>query len=210
MGNYYGLDALFSHCKSPLVQLTLSRRRISRDDFRLSNHDRRFRDIRRSLICILYGFVREAIRHLNEDHILIETRFVQIVCKFALFMATFLCLGFGVFLPVTIVRQRLRQSASSDTEKDELQRAVSQVKHREWLYHNILWWYLLPGAIGWGVVVYEEMFKDGVSVFEISYVAIALAFFASVYLANRRVAVTRFEPWRRRLEELVRELELSS
>ena len=125
----------------------------------------------------------------------------------AFFTAALLCLGVGVFLCGSTIRQRVRESAFGDSVKEQLLRAVSQVKHRERLFRNILWWYLLPGVLGWGVIVYEKMFKDGVSTFEFFYVAFCFVFFAWVYWINRRVAVKRYVPRRKQLEEMLHDIE---
>lgn len=129
--------------------------------------------------------------------------------RWAYFTAALLCLGVGLFLVGSTIRQRVRESAFGDSVKEQLRRAVSQVKHREWLYHNILWWYLLPIMLGWGVIVYKTMLKNGVSTFVIVYVAVAFAFFAWVYWMNRRVAVKRYGPRRKHLEEMLRDIESS-
>jgi len=127
--------------------------------------------------------------------------------QWAMFTAAALMLGIAVFLIVSLFRQRRKQSVFADTVKGELQRSLSQVKHRQWLFQSIFWWYLLPGVLAWGVIVYEKMIKDGVTPFEIGYLAVACVFFSWVYWANRRYGDRRFSPQRKRFEELLRDFE---
>lgn len=127
--------------------------------------------------------------------------------KWAFLGAAVLCLGVGVFLVVSTLLQRRREARFGDTVRDQLQRSLSQVRHREWLYRNIFVWYLLPAALGWGMVVYVTMFRDGPSVFAVVYVALSLAFFGWVYRLNRRVATSRYTPRRRELEGLLATLD---
>jgi len=125
----------------------------------------------------------------------------------AFFAAAVLCLGVGMFLLGSTIRQRTRESAFGDAVKEQLLRAVSQVKHREWLYRNIFWWYLLPIVLGWGAIVFDKMFKDGPSTFAIVYVTACFAFFACVYWMNRQVASIRYTPRRMQLEGMLHDIE---
>ena len=125
----------------------------------------------------------------------------------AFFTGAFLCLGVGLFLLGSTIQQRVSESVFGDEIKDQLHRALSQVTHREWLYRNILWWYLLPGVFGWGAIVYEFGLKKGPSTFLIVYILIAFVFFAWVYWANRRIARNHYRPRRERLEAMLRRIE---
>ncbi len=125
----------------------------------------------------------------------------------AFFLAALLYLGIAVFLFSSTYRQRVLESAYGDSVKEQLQKAISQVTHRAWLYYNIMWWYLLPGVLGWGVIIYELMPKDGVSTSEMVYIAIAFAFFAWVYRANRSIAIKRYFPRRKQLEKMLQDIE---
>ena len=127
--------------------------------------------------------------------------------KWAFVAAAFLCLGIGLFLVWSTIRQRKRESRFGDTVKEQVRKSLSQVKHREWLFANILWWYLLPAVLGWGAVVYVVGIKDGVSMIELSYVIVCLAFFVWVFRLNRRAAAERYTPRRLRLEEVLGRIE---
>lgn len=121
--------------------------------------------------------------------------------------AAVLCLGVGVFLVASTLFQRRREARFGETVREQLQRSLSQVRHREWLYRNIFAWYLLPIALGWGMMVYVMMLRDGPSLPEVGYIVLSLAFFAWVYWLNRRVATNRYTPRRRELEGLLATLD---
>jgi hypothetical protein len=143
----------------------------------------------------------------------------------AFLTAALLCLGVGLFLVASTIRQRVRASAFGDSVKEQLRRAVAQVTHREWLYRNILWWYLLPLVLGWAALLFRILFglvyeyQKGLMdelptyvlvsglVFVIVYIAACFAFFAWAYRANRRIAVKRYGPRREQLEEMLHEID---
>jgi hypothetical protein len=80
----------------------------------------------------------------------------------ALYSAAILCLGVGAFLLTSTLCQRVREAKFGESVKDHLARALSQVRHREWLYEQIMWWYLLPGVLSWGLMIFEFGLKRGV------------------------------------------------
>jgi hypothetical protein len=150
--------------------------------------------------------------------------------RWALFAAALLCLGIGLFLFCSTIRQRVKESTFGDSVKEQLQKAVSQMQHREQLFRNILWWYMLPGVLGWGVVLfgitYEVVFELidelgavgdmttvalvffwGFAAFVLIYAVACFAFFAWVYRANRRAAATRYLPRLEQLKAMLLDLE---
>lgn len=133
--------------------------------------------------------------------------FVVKTGQWAFFSAAILCLGIGLFMFGSTRRQRRKESSFGDSVKDQLGKAISQAKHREWLYCNIFWWYLLPCLFGWGVVTFEIMLKDGVEISEIIYLTVCFIFFAWVYRANRRIAINKYVPRRKQLEAMLQDLE---
>ncbi len=125
----------------------------------------------------------------------------------AFFAVAFLCLGIGAFLIGSTIQQRMGEAMFGDSVKEQLQKTLSQHRHRAWLYGNLLWWYLLPGVLGWYAVVHVTMLQDGLSAFEIGYIVVAVVFFVWVYFANRRVATNQYQPRCGHLEEILSRFE---
>ena len=117
------------------------------------------------------------------------------------------CLGVAGFLSATSLRQRAREARFGNTVRDQLARALSQARHREWLYLQIFWWYLLPIVLGWAAILYVSALRAGTSLSLWIYIGLCLAFFAWVYRANRRIAVNQFRPRRLELERLLQSLD---
>lgn len=123
----------------------------------------------------------------------------------AFFAAALLSLGVGSFLVGTSLRQRRREQAFDDTTLGELKRALSQAKHRAWLYHAIAWWYLLPiaGAI---VLALVALGQDFTTPGTIVYLAVVATFGAGVCMFNRKIGRDKYEPQVERLSRLIAEM----
>lgn len=124
----------------------------------------------------------------------------------AFLTAAGLLLVVAVFLVAVTIGYQVSQPPFSETVRQSLQRSLAQARHREWLYRNIAWWYLLPIVVAWGAIVYEKMLRNGMSVLAALYVAFGLAFFLFVGWLNRRIAVKHYRPLCERLELMLKQL----
>lgn len=128
--------------------------------------------------------------------------------KWAFHLAAVLCLGVGLFLVTSTIRQRKRESQFGDSVKEQVKKSLSQIKHREWLYQNILWWYLLPLVLGWGAALVVITIEIGeIATFAVFallalYVIACFVFFGMVYRLNQRVG-QRYTARRKHLEEIL-------
>lgn len=129
--------------------------------------------------------------------------------RWAFGFAAVACAGVGLFLLASTIRQRAREQRFGDSVREQLQRSLSQVRHREWLYRNIFWWYLLPLVLGWGAVLGTSIASVRGAPWWIPtiYIVLCLWFFRWVYRANRRIASVEFAPRRRELEEMLQSLD---
>ncbi len=72
----------------------------------------------------------------------------------SLYFPALACILVGVFMIVDRVIQKGKLPKSSDSLANCIKISLVQVEHQIWLLRNVLWWYLLPFAIGialfWG------------------------------------------------------------
>lgn len=133
----------------------------------------------------------------------------------AFLIAAILCLGVGLFLLVSTIRQRRQEASFGDSLKDQLAKSLAQVKHRQRLFQTVFWWYLLPLVVAWGliatVLVYEmrsELELSPLLIFYFSgYVVMCFVLFWAIYRMNRDAAEKQFTPARERLEEMLAEFD---
>jgi len=76
--------------------------------------------------------------------------------QWSLYFPALACIFVGVFMVVDRVIQKKKLPKPSDPLAGCIKISLAQVEHQIWLLRNVLWWYLLPFAIGaslfWGYV----------------------------------------------------------
>lgn len=132
-----------------------------------------------------------------------------------------------VFLAVTvawvgafIIGDRLRQKRKSKPEpislRNTIEVSLQEVSHQVWLLKNVLWWYLLPPAVGM-VVFYSAVLRIALPAVDIPIVRhsliwiiggilFAILVFWGVYKLNQAAVRQELLPRKRELEELLASL----
>jgi drug/metabolite transporter (DMT)-like permease len=114
------------------------------------------------------------------------------------------CLFVGAFILVDRWRRRGRAARFGDSLLGCVEASLMDVEHQIWLLRNVLWWYLLPIAIGMAVVFVQMGFEpDDMPWFRWIVVAGISAFcagvFAFVYWINQHAVRKELEPRRQEL-----------
>lgn len=127
----------------------------------------------------------------------------------AYFAAAVVCAAVGLFLLGSTVRQRRAESRFDHSLRGELERSLSQLRHRAWLYRNILWWYLGPLTIAILLVVGVTRSPGGSSgaAGTIIYLVLLAALYRHLYRSNRRIAAEQYEPEVERHQQLLDQLD---
>jgi drug/metabolite transporter (DMT)-like permease len=77
----------------------------------------------------------------------------------SLYLPALACIFVGAFMIVDRVIQKKKLPKPSDSLAECIRISLAQVEHQIWLLRNILWWYLLPFAVGialfWGHVGWQ-------------------------------------------------------
>lgn len=149
--------------------------------------------------------LREGIPCLLLSGITLAAGLTMTSGNWAFITASALFLVVAVFLTAVTIRYQISRIPYTDSVKQSLQRSLAQARHHEWLYGNVVWWYLLPIVVAWGVIVYETMLHDGVSTFAAVYISLGVIFFLMVGWLNRQVAINQYRPLREQLELLVQQ-----
>jgi len=123
----------------------------------------------------------------------------------AWFVAALVTLGVALFLVASSLRQRQLEQAFDATTRGELERSLSQVKHRAQLYRSVGWWYLLPCAFAIVLILFAEG-VDFAATGVLVYLAVAVAFFAVLYYLNRKIGREKYEPKVAHFTDLIAQL----
>ena len=127
------------------------------------------------------------------------------------YVAAALTLSVGLFFIGDRYLQRRKQRAFGDTVKDGIARALHQVNHQIWLLENVLWWYLLPGAIAITLILTHVVVVLSTqrpvplarAVITVgSTVCLCVATLCFVYFLNRRAVRKELLPRREQLAQL--------
>jgi len=114
------------------------------------------------------------------------------------------CVWVGGFILVDRLRRRGRAARYGDTLLGCVEASLDDVEHQIWLLKNVLWWYLLPIAIGLLVVFVEGTLsianKDWIVWATLGgSIAFCVIVFAGVYWVNQYAVRTSLEPRRQEL-----------
>lgn len=125
--------------------------------------------------------------------------------SWAYLTAAALVLGVGAFLAGTSLLQRRREQELGDTTLGQLEKALSQAKHRAWLYRSILWWYVAPLACAIGLVLVARG-RDFTTPSTIVYLGVAAGSGATIYAFNRKIGRDKYEPQVEHLSRLIADM----
>jgi drug/metabolite transporter (DMT)-like permease len=114
------------------------------------------------------------------------------------------CFFVGMFILADRWRRRGRAARFGDSLLGCVEASLADVEHQIWLLRNVLWWYLLPIAIGMFVVFTQMGFRPDdtpwlrwIVIGGIS--AICAGAFAFVYWINQHAVRKELEPRRQEL-----------
>lgn len=115
------------------------------------------------------------------------------------------------FMLVDRVRQRRRQPQLGDPLRHCLARSLNEVEHQIWLLRNVVWWYLLPPAIGiaafFAQCAWQARDSGLAELIMAGVVAVSALIFVGVYWLNRMAVRQDLEPRRRELLALIANLD---
>jgi len=122
-------------------------------------------------------------------------------------------LGIAVFMVADRIIQKRKQPKPSQSLASYTESSLKKINHQIWLLKNVLWWYLLPSAIGVGVFISYGAFKisqnSGLEnltwwlLFLFGSLFISILVFWGIYILNRRVVQNELVPRQKELEQLL-------
>jgi hypothetical protein len=129
----------------------------------------------------------------------------------SLFLPALACIFVGVFMVVDRVIQKKKPPKPGDSLAGYIKISLAQVEHQIWLLRNVLWWYLLPFAIGvalfWGHVGWQVRNNSRVGLIFIGGCFVGLIIIsAGVYYLNQYAVRKELVPRKQELESLLNSL----
>jgi len=129
----------------------------------------------------------------------------------SLYLPALACIFVGAFMIVDRVIQKKKLPKPSDSLAGCIKNSLAQVEHQIWLLRNVLWWYLLPFAIGvalfWGHVGWQVRNDSGTGLIFIGGCFVGLIFLCTgIYYLNQYAVRKGLTPRRQELESLLRNL----
>lgn len=131
--------------------------------------------------------------------------------QWSLYLPAVACIFVGVFMVIDRVIQKGKLPKSSDSLAGCIKISLAQVKHQIWLLRNVLWWYLLPFAIGvtlfWGYVGWRVRHDSGAGLIFIGGCFVGLIILCTgVYYLNQYAVRKGLMPRKQELELLLKTL----
>jgi len=129
----------------------------------------------------------------------------------SLYFPALACIFVGVFMIVDRVIQKGKLPKPSDSLAGCIKISLAQVEHQIWLLRNVLWWYLLPFAIGvalfWGHVGWQVRNKGPTGLIFIGgCFAGLIILFTGIYYLNQYAVRKELVPRKQELESLLNSL----
>ena len=126
----------------------------------------------------------------------------------SLYLPALACIFIGVFMVIDRVIQKKKTPKPSDPLAGCIKISLAQVKHQIWLLRNVLWWYLLPFAIGitlfWGHIGWQVRNENRAGLIFIGGCFVGLIVLCTfVYYLNQYVVRKGLMPRRQELESLL-------
>ncbi len=122
----------------------------------------------------------------------------------ALAAAAALSAAVGLYLLTSSARHHGADTSFGDSIRERVSRRLAQVEHRARLFRNIAWWYLLPLAAAFGLIIYGS---GGSLIDEPQLLAGYGVFLGVVYVGNRWWGRWRYESEVTRLRTLLAEFD---
>lgn len=125
------------------------------------------------------------------------------------------CIFVGVFMIADRIIQKKKQPKPGDSLTGCIEISSAQVEHQIWLLKNVLWWYLLPFAIGialfWGHVAWQVRNDPGTGLLFIGECFVGLSvLYTGIYYLNQWAVRKYLIPRKQELEKLLASLENNS
>jgi len=122
------------------------------------------------------------------------------------------CIFVAAFMVIDRIIQKRKLPKPSDTLTGCIEISLVQVEHQIWLLKNVLWWYLLPFAIGisvfWGDAAWQVRNDTGTGLrFIGECFAGLIILYTGIYYLNQRAVRKYLIPRKQELEELLASLE---
>jgi hypothetical protein len=129
----------------------------------------------------------------------------------SLYLPALACIFVGVFMVIDRVIQKKKPPKPSDSLAGCIKISLAQVEHQIWLLRNVLWWYLLPFAIGialfWGHVGWRVRNDSGAGLIFIGGCFVGLIIlYTGVYYLNQYAVRKGLMPRKQELESLLKNL----
>jgi len=117
----------------------------------------------------------------------------------------------GVFMIVDRVIQKKKLPKPSDSLAGCIRISLAQVEHQIWLLRNVLWWYLLPFAIGialfWGHIAWQVRNDSGTGLMFIGGCFVGLIFlYTGIYYLNQYAVRKGLIPRKEELEAMLKSI----
>lgn len=130
----------------------------------------------------------------------------------SLYIPVLACIFVGVFMVIDRVIQKGKLPKPSDSLAGCIKISLAQVEHQIWLLRNVLWWYLLPFAIGvalfWGHVGWRVHHDSGAGLIFIGGCFVGLIIlYTGVYYLNQYAVRKGLVPRKQELESLLKNLD---
>jgi hypothetical protein len=122
------------------------------------------------------------------------------------------CVFVGVFMVVDRILQKKKYPKPNDPLIGCIEISLAQVVHQIWLLKNVLWWYLLPFAIGisifWGDVAWQVRNDTGTGLIFIGGCFVGLiVLYTGIYYLNQWAIHKHLITRKQELEQLLRSLQ---
>ncbi len=129
----------------------------------------------------------------------------------SLYLPALACIFVGVFMVIDRVIQKKKPPKPSDSLAGCIKISLAQVEHQIWLLRNVLWWYLLPFAIGislfWGHIGWQVRNNNRTGLIFIGGCFVGLIIlYTGIYYLNQYAVRKELVPRKRELESLLNNL----
>ncbi len=129
----------------------------------------------------------------------------------SLYIPALVCIFVGIFMVVDRAIQKGKLPKPNDPLVGCIKISLAQVKHQIWLLKNILWWYLLPFAIGialfWGHIGWQARDSRVGLIFIGGCFVGLIIIYTGIYYLNQYAVRKGLMPRKQELEALLRNLD---
>ena len=124
------------------------------------------------------------------------------------YFAMAILFGIGAFRVIDNQRQKRRAAQYEDSSLSFVERSLQNINHRIWLLENIIWWWILPVAVGGILLIAQVIMLVGLHEPTLFWklglaVGIGLVVLCIVHWGNRWTARKYWGPRKTELEDIV-------